>query len=64
VTALAGRALATALVVGGAGAALLRQTPRWLPQVILGLFLWQAAREGERFATRATALAAQRGPGG
>jgi Zn-dependent protease len=64
VTALAGRALAAALVVGGAGAALLQQTPRWLPQVILGLFLWQAAREGERFATRATALAAQRGPGG
>ena len=64
VTALAGRALAAILVVGGAGAALWQQTPRWLPQVILGLFLWQAARDGERFATRTTALAARRGPGG
>ena len=64
VTAALGRALAAILVLGGAAAALWQQTPRWLPQVILGLFGWQAAREGERFATRATALAAQRGPGG
>ena len=64
VTALAGRALAATLVVGGASAALWQQTPRWLPQVILGLFLWQAAADGERSAARSAPLAARRGPGG
>ena len=62
-TALGGRALAAVLVVGGAGAALWQLTPRWLPQVVLGLFLWQAAGEGHRAAARAEALAgrAERG---
>jgi Zn-dependent protease len=60
VTALLGRALAAALVLGGVGAALWQQTPRWLPQVVLGLFLWQAAREGERSATRTAALSRDR----
>jgi Zn-dependent protease len=64
VTALAGRALAAVLVLGGAAAALWQQTPRWLPQVVLGLFLWQAAAQGERSAARTAALAARRGPGG
>jgi Zn-dependent protease len=50
VTAALGRALAATLVLGGAAAALWQQTPRWLPQVVLGLFLWQAASEGERSA--------------
>jgi Zn-dependent protease len=63
VTALLGRALAAVLVLGGAGAALWQQTPRWLPQVVLGLFLWQAAGQGERSAARAGLLAgrAERG---
>ncbi|HEV3399180.1 MAG TPA: hypothetical protein VG693_07800, partial [Actinomycetes bacterium] len=63
VTAAGGRALAAALVLGGAGAALWQQTPRWLPQVILGLFLWQAATRGERSARRQELLAgrAERG---
>jgi Zn-dependent protease len=63
VTALLGRSLAGVLVVGGAAAAVLQQTPRWLPHVVLGLFLWQAAAEGERAAARAELLArwAERG---
>ena len=52
VTAAGGRALAAVLVLGGAGAALWERTPRWLPQVVLGLFLWRAAAEGERSAAR------------
>jgi Zn-dependent protease len=62
-TALLGRALAATLVLGGAAAALWQQTPRWLPQVVLGLFLWQAAGQGERSAARAGLLAgrAERG---
>jgi len=62
-TALGGRALAAALILGGAGAALWQLTPRWLPQVVLGLFLWRAAGEGHRAAARAEALAgrAERG---
>ena len=52
VTALLGRVLAAVLVLGGGAAALWQQTPRWLPQVVLGLFLWQAAAEGERSAAR------------
>jgi Zn-dependent protease len=58
-----GRALAAALVLGGAGAALWQQTPRWLPQVVLGLFLWRAAADGERSAARSALLAgrAERG---
>jgi len=63
VTAAGGRALAAVLVLGGAGAALWERTPRWLPQVVLGLFLWQAAADGERSAARAQLLAgrAERG---
>jgi Zn-dependent protease len=63
VTALLGRGLAGVLVLGGATAALVQQTPRWLPHVVLGLFLWQAAAEGERAAARAGPLArwAERG---
>jgi Zn-dependent protease len=64
VTALGGRILAAVLVLGGAGAALWQHTPRWLPQVVLGLFLWQAAADGERSASRSAALAARREPGG
>jgi Zn-dependent protease len=63
VAAAGGRVLAAALVVGGAGAALWQQTLRWLPQVVLGLFLWQAATQGERSAVRRDLLAgrAERG---
>jgi Zn-dependent protease len=63
VAALLGRVLAAVLVAGGAGAALWRQTPRWLPQVVLGLFLWRAAADGERSAARSDLLAraAERG---
>jgi Zn-dependent protease len=63
VTAAAGRALAAVLVLGGAGASLWQQTARWLPQVVLGLFLWQAATQGERSAVRQELLAgrAERG---
>jgi Zn-dependent protease len=63
VTALLGRALAGLLVVGGGAAALLQQTPRWLPHVVLGLFLWRAAADGERAAARSDLLArwAERG---
>jgi Zn-dependent protease len=57
VTARLGRALAAALVLGGTTAALWQQTPRWLPQVVLGLFLWSAAADGERSAARADRLA-------
>jgi Zn-dependent protease len=62
VTALLGRGLAGVLVLGGATAAVAQQTPRWLPHVVLGLFLWRAAAEGER-AARANPLArwAERG---
>jgi Zn-dependent protease len=63
VTALLGRALAATLILGGAGAALWQQTPRWLPQVVLGLFLWQAAAEGARSAARANLLAGRGGRG-
>ena len=38
VTAVLGRALAAVLVLARAGAAIWQQTPRWLPQVVLGLF--------------------------
>jgi Zn-dependent protease len=63
VTARLGRALAAALVLGGTAAALWQRTPRWLPHVVLGLFLWQAAAGGERSAARADRLAgpAERG---
>ena len=57
VAAALGRTLAAVLVAGGAGAALWQRTPRWLPQVVLGLFLWWAAAEGERSAARAELLA-------
>jgi Zn-dependent protease len=63
VTAALGRTLAAVLVIGGAGAAIWQQTPRWLPQVVLGLFLWRAAADGERAATHRDLLArrAERG---
>jgi Zn-dependent protease len=62
-TALLGRVLGAVLVAAGAGAALWQQTPRWLPQVVLGLFLWRAAADGERSAARSAPLAraAERG---
>ena len=62
-TAGLGRLLAGVLVAGGAGAALWQQSPRWLLHVALGLFLWQAAAEGERSAAHREALAgwAERG---
>ena len=44
VTAVLGRALAAVLVLGGTGAALWQWTLRWLPQVVLGLFLWRRRR--------------------
>jgi Zn-dependent protease len=59
VAARLGRALAAALVAGGTAAALGQRTPRWLPQVLLGLFLWRAAADGERSAARATPLGGQ-----
>jgi hypothetical protein len=63
VTAVGGRALAAVLVGGGAVAALWQRTPRWLPQVVLGLFLWRAAADGERAASGSELLArrAERG---
>ena len=63
VTAVLGRTLAAVLVAGGAGAAIWQQTARWLPQVVLGLFLWRAAADGERAATDSELLAgrAERG---
>ena len=57
VTAVLGRTLAAVLVAGGAGAAIWQQTARWLPQVVLGLFLWRAAADGERAATDSELLA-------
>ncbi|HJW63574.1 MAG TPA: site-2 protease family protein, partial [Actinomycetes bacterium] len=57
VTAVLGRTLAAVLVAGGAGAAVWQRTPRWLPQVVLGLFLWRAAADGERAATGSELLA-------
>jgi Zn-dependent protease len=57
VTAWAGRGLAGLLVLGGGAAALLQGTPRWLLHAALGLFLWQAAAEGERAARRTRPLA-------
>jgi Zn-dependent protease len=59
VTALAGRGLAGLLVAGGAAAALLAWTPRYLVHALLGLFLWRAAVEGERSARRRDLLAAR-----
>lgn len=56
-------ALAAVLVGGGAVATLWQRTPRWRPQVVLGLFLWRAAADGERSAARSELLAgrAERG---
>jgi Zn-dependent protease len=62
-TALLGRVLAAVLVLAGTTAALWQRTPRWLPQVVLGLFLWQAAGDGERSAARAALLAERADPG-
>jgi hypothetical protein len=58
-----GRALAAVLVLGGAGPPCGSRTPRWLPQVVLGLFLWQAATQGEALRRAAELLAgrAERG---
>jgi Zn-dependent protease len=63
VAALLGRTLAAVLVLGGAAAAVAQRTPRWLPQIVLGLFLWRAAAEGLRSAARSELLAgrAERG---
>ena len=46
-----------------AGAAAWQATLRWLPQVVLGLFLWRAAGEGERSAARGQPLAGPAGHG-
>ena len=59
ITAWAGRGLAVLLLAGGAAAALLQQAPRHLVHVVLGLFLYRAAGEGER-----AARAADGHPGG
>jgi Zn-dependent protease len=62
VTAVGGRALAAVLVLGGTTAALWQRTPRWLPQVVLGLFLWSAAGSGARSAAQADRLAERSAP--
>jgi Zn-dependent protease len=63
VTAALGRGLAAVMVAGGAGAAVWQWTPRWLPQVVLGLFLWRAAADGQRSAERSELLARAAGRG-
>jgi Zn-dependent protease len=63
VTARLGRVLAAALVLGGTAGVLWQRTPRWLPHVVLGLFLWRAAADGERAATRTARLAERAEPG-
>jgi Zn-dependent protease len=50
VTAWIGRGLAILLVAGGGLAVVLDRSPRYLLQVLLGLFLFRAAVEGERAA--------------
>jgi Zn-dependent protease len=59
VTAWAGRALAGLLVAGGTAAVAWWHTPRYLLHVVLGLFLWRAAAQGERAARRDDLLAAR-----
>jgi Zn-dependent protease len=63
VTALGGRGLAGLLVLGGSAAALAQRSPQFLLHVLLGLFLWRAAVEGERAARSAELLAARRRAG-
>jgi Zn-dependent protease len=62
VAAAGGRVLAAALVLGGTAAALEQRTPRWLPQIALGLFLWSAAAGGKRSAARRQALGGRAEP--
>ena len=62
VTAWAGRALAGLLVAGGAAAVAWWHTPRYLLHVVLGVFLWRAAAQGERAARRDDLLAARGTP--
>src|SRR6266545_4121164 len=50
VTAWFGRGLAVLLIAGGGAAVALLHTPRYLLHVALGLFLWNAAGQGERAA--------------
>jgi Zn-dependent protease len=50
VTAWFGRGLALLLIVGGLAAVVLLRTPRYLLHVALGLFLLNAANQGERAA--------------
>ena len=59
VTAWFGRGLALLLITGGGVAVAMLHTPRYLLHVALGLFLWNAASQGERAARqveRRTAL--------
>jgi len=63
VTAWLGRGLAVLLVAGGGVAMLLDHSPRYLLQVVLGLFLFRAAVEGERAARRTDHLHTPSGPG-
>lgn len=50
VTAWVGRGLALLLIAGGGVAVVVQHTPRYLLHVALGLFLWNAAAQGERAA--------------
>jgi Zn-dependent protease len=56
VTAWIGRVLALAVILFGIIASLAARSPRFLLDVILGLFLWQAAGHGERVARHADQL--------
>ncbi len=56
-TAWFGRGLAVLLVGGGLAAVAVLRSPRYLLQVVLGVFLWQAAVHGERAAWHSDRLA-------
>jgi Zn-dependent protease len=47
-TAWGGRILAAVLVVGGGAAVIWQHSPRYLLHMVLGMFLWRAAGQGER----------------
>ncbi len=54
-TAWGGRILAGLLFAGGATAIVWLHSPRYLLHMVLGVFLWRAAGQGERAATKAEA---------